>query len=66
MITGSISWTKHFIDFHSNLVDEFRLQDVVHSERRLYLVFEYLDLDLKKHMDTYPDLAKDPRLIKVW
>ncbi len=46
--------------------DEFRLQDVVHSERRLYLVFEYLDLDLKKHMDTCPDLAKDPRLIKVW
>lgn len=44
---------------------EFRLQDVVHSEKRLYLVFEYLDLDLKKHMDTCPDLAKDPRLIKV-
>ena len=42
-----------------------RLQDVVHSEKRLYLVFEYLDLDLKKHMDTCPDLAKDPRLIKV-
>jgi hypothetical protein len=43
-----------------------RLQDVVHCEKRLYLVFEYLDLDLKKHMDTCPDLAKDPRLIKVW
>jgi cyclin-dependent kinase 2 len=42
------------------------LQDVVHSERRLYLVFEYLDLDLKKHMDTCPDLAKDPRLIKTY
>lgn len=38
---------------------------MVHSEKRLYLVFEYLDLDLKKHMDTCPDLAKDPRLIKV-
>ncbi|OAE26969.1 hypothetical protein AXG93_1027s1100 [Marchantia polymorpha subsp. ruderalis] len=47
---------------HGNIV---RLQDVVHSEKRLYLVFEYLDLDLKKHMDTCPDLAKDPRLIKV-
>ncbi|KAG0630307.1 hypothetical protein M758_1G168700 [Ceratodon purpureus] len=48
---------------HSNIV---RLQDVVHSEKRLYLVFEYLDLDLKKHMDTCPDLAKDPRLIKTF
>lgn len=42
-----------------------RLQDVVHSEKRLYLVFEYLDLDLKKHMDSTPDFAKDPRQIKV-
>lgn len=42
-----------------------RLQDVVHSENRLYLVFEYLDLDLKKHMDSSPDFAKDPRLVKV-
>lgn len=42
-----------------------RLQDVVHSERRLYLVFEYLDLDLKKHMDSCPELSKDPRLVKV-
>nr|PNR62739.1 hypothetical protein PHYPA_001163 [Physcomitrium patens] len=37
----------------------------MHSEKRLYLVFEYLDLDLKKYMDTCLDLAKDPRLIKV-
>lgn len=42
-----------------------RLQDVVHSEKRIYLVFEYLDLDLKKYMDSCPELAKDPRLIKV-
>ncbi|KAL7231201.1 hypothetical protein ACSBR2_009463 [Camellia fascicularis] len=31
------------------------LQDVVHSEKRWYLVFEYLDLDLKKHMDSCPE-----------
>lgn len=37
----------------------------MHSEKRLYLVFEYLDLDLKKHMDSSPDFAKDLRLIKV-
>ena len=42
-----------------------RLQDVVHSEKRLYLVFEYLDLDLKKHMDSSPEFAKDLRQVKV-
>lgn len=42
-----------------------RLQDVVHSDKRLYLVFEYLDLDLKKHMDSCPEFSKDPRLVKV-
>lgn len=48
---------------HGNIV---RLQDVVHSEKRIYLVFEYLDLDLKKHMDSCPELAKNPRLIKTF
>ncbi|CAA2959097.1 cell division control 2 homolog A-like [Olea europaea subsp. europaea] len=47
---------------HGNIV---RLQDVVHSEKRLYLVFEYLDLDLKKHMDSCPEFSKDPCLVKV-
>ncbi|XP_050260451.1 cell division control protein 2 homolog A-like isoform X1 [Quercus robur] len=47
---------------HGNIV---RLQDVVHSEKRLYLVFEYLDLDLKKYMDSSPEFAKDLRQIKV-
>ena len=44
---------------------EHRLQDVVHDEKSLYLVFEYLDLDLKKHMDSSPEFAKDPRQVKV-
>ncbi|XP_010933901.1 cell division control protein 2 homolog A isoform X3 [Elaeis guineensis] len=48
---------------HNNVV---RLQDVVHSEKRIYLVFEYLDLDLKKHMDSCPEFAKDPRLVKKY
>ncbi|GMN67305.1 hypothetical protein TIFTF001_036386 [Ficus carica] len=48
---------------HGNIV---RLQDVVHSEKRLYLVFEYLDLDLKKHMDSSPEFAKDLHQIKMF
>ncbi|KAK2437473.1 cell division control protein C [Trifolium repens] len=48
---------------HRNIV---RLRDVVHSEKRLYLVFEYLDLDLKKHMDSSPEFSKDPRQIKMF
>ena len=31
---------------------------------RLYLVFEYLDQDLKKHMDSVPG-GMSPQLIKV-
>ena len=38
---------------------------MIHSDNRLYLVFEFLDLDLKKHMDTNPDLCKDHRIVKV-
>ena len=34
---------------HPNIVD---LMDVEHSENRLYLVFEWLDKDLKKYMDS--------------
>jgi len=30
------------------------LLDVVHSDKKLYLVFEFLDLDLKKYMDMLP------------
>ncbi|KAG8076614.1 hypothetical protein GUJ93_ZPchr0006g44614 [Zizania palustris] len=45
---------------HRNIV---RLQDVVHNEKCIYLVFEYLDLDLKKHMDSSPDF-KNHSIIK--
>ncbi|KAF6001627.1 Cell division control protein 2 A [Cyanidiococcus yangmingshanensis] len=31
-----------------------RLLDVVHGDARLYLVFEYLDQDLKRYMDSLP------------
>ena len=49
-----------------SLVDDVcRLEDVIHSDQKLYLVFEFLDLDLKKHMDANPHLCKDHRLVKV-
>ncbi|PVV02219.1 hypothetical protein BB560_003335 [Smittium megazygosporum] len=34
---------------HVNIV---RLLDIVHNEARLYLVFEYLDMDLKRYIDN--------------
>ncbi|XP_039010356.1 cell division control protein 2 homolog [Hibiscus syriacus] len=48
---------------HGNIV-RLQVQDVVHSEKRLYLVFEYLDLDLKKQMDSCLEFGEDPRMIK--
>ncbi|XP_039134718.1 cell division control protein 2 homolog A-like isoform X1 [Dioscorea cayenensis subsp. rotundata] len=46
---------------HKNIV---RLLDVVHCEKHIYLVFEYMDLDLKKYINSCPDYVKDPRIIK--
>ncbi|CAD5219974.1 unnamed protein product [Bursaphelenchus okinawaensis] len=37
---------------HPNIVE---LQDVIMQENRLYLVFEFLTMDLKKFLDTLPD-----------
>lgn len=34
---------------HENVVS---LLDVVHNDAKLYLVFEFLDLDLKRYMDS--------------
>ncbi len=56
-----------------------QLLDVVHAEQKLYMVFEYLDMDLKKHMDEFtpppgkgddypglpPELVKVRRLCKI-
>lgn len=39
--------------------------DIVHSEKKLYLVFEYLDLDLKKYMDTQGCEGLQPDLVKA-
>jgi serine/threonine protein kinase len=41
-----------------------RLIDVVHTEKSLTLVFEFLDFDLKKKMDATPGMM-DTATIKV-
>jgi hypothetical protein len=42
-----------------------RLLDIVHNDVKLYLIFEFLDLDLKKYMDTTAPHGLPPKLIKV-
>lgn len=47
---------------HENIVS---LHDVIHTENKLMLVFEYMDKDLKKYMDTHGDHGKlKPNVIK--
>ncbi|KAJ2894200.1 Negative regulator of the PHO system [Zalerion maritima] len=47
---------------HENIV---ALHDVIHTENKLMLVFEYMDCDLKKYMDTHGDRgALKPMTIK--
>ena len=41
---------------HKNVV---QLLDVVHADDKLYMVFEYLNMDLKKHMDDHGAASND-------
>ncbi|XP_006145839.2 cyclin-dependent kinase 3 isoform X2 [Tupaia chinensis] len=43
-----------------------RLLDVVHSEKKLYLVFEFLSQDLKKYMDSTPASELPLHLVKSY
>lgn len=47
---------------HPNIVQLF---DVVHGDKHLYLVFEFLQLDLKKLLDSMKT-GLDPPLVKVF
>jgi serine/threonine protein kinase len=47
---------------HVNIV---RLHDVIHTETKLVLIFEYCDQDLKKYMDQHGDRgALDPMTVR--
>eukprot|EP00512_Aurantiochytrium_limacinum_P001057 CAMPEP_0171490534 /NCGR_PEP_ID=MMETSP0958-20121227/3353_1 /TAXON_ID=87120 /ORGANISM="Aurantiochytrium limacinum, Strain ATCCMYA-1381" /LENGTH=384 /DNA_ID=CAMNT_0012023843 /DNA_START=749 /DNA_END=1900 /DNA_ORIENTATION=- len=48
---------------HENIV---MLRDVIHFESKLYLVFEFLDQDLKKYMDTCGPEGLSPDLVKSY
>ena len=45
--------------------DPDRLLDVVHNEKKLYLVFEFMNQDLKKYMDNCPPSGLPIALVKV-
>jgi serine/threonine protein kinase len=47
-----------------NLHFKSRLQDVLHADKKLTLVFEYCDQDLKKYMDSNSEL--DMSMVKTF
>lgn len=51
--------------FCSFIISIFSLLDVVQSSNSLYLVFEFLNQDLKKYLDSLPASGMQIPLVKV-
>ena len=62
-----VQYKRFYIQFVKYLIF-YRLLHVDYEDNKLYLVFEYLDLDLKKYMDTVKSnpLGFTPEHVKVW
>ena len=44
----------------------FSLENIIHHDSKLYLVFEFMQMDLKKYLDSIPSGQQvDPMLLKV-
>mmetsp|Transcript_16792 Transcript_16792/g.23360 ORF Transcript_16792/g.23360 Transcript_16792/m.23360 type:complete len:304 (-) Transcript_16792:74-985(-) len=56
-----ISLLKELSD-HTNIV---KLKDVLYLKSKLYLIFEFLEYDLKQYMDSSPHML-DPMLVKSY
>ena len=62
-LLGNILILKHETSNNTILSS---LKDVVIDEKKLYLVFEFLDKDLKAVLESYPkDEFLEPMLVKV-
>ena len=61
-----------FIAYFSNLNTEFKvcvysLEDVLMEESRLYLILEFLSMDLKKYLDSLgPNTLLDTNLVRSY
>ena len=64
----SYSFNIFFTLFIVSFLSDFRLIDIIHQGSDLYLVFEYQDRDLKKHMDMLKERGikfLSPPIVKV-
>jgi serine/threonine protein kinase len=63
-VVASVGWFPTAHDSNRRHRSLCSLRDVVQNDGRLYLIFEFLDKDLKRYLDSCQD-ALDPMLVKV-